>query len=98
MENSDGAGGFHMGVFSPTLPWLVDCLLGWSSTGGRGRARVIRLGLGAPGSWCPGPVGPTGGPGVFVGKYNHKKRSQCITPRVCDATVLLQVILTLIIS
>ena len=29
----------------------------------RGRARVIRLGLGAPGSWCLGPVGPTGGPG-----------------------------------
>lgn len=33
LGNSDGAGGFHMGVFSPTLPRLVDCLLGRSSTG-----------------------------------------------------------------
>lgn len=38
----------------------------WGLAWGRGRAWVIRLGLGALGSWHGGPGGLTGGPGLGV--------------------------------
>lgn len=102
-------GGWTSGQAGLSPQQLWEHLLGRVSQGprlaaesgpawGRGRARVIRLGLGAPGSWCPGPVGPTGGPGgsaaglATTGGRVGASRGQirplaCVCLRVCGGWV-----------